>query len=341
MVKKLSKSEKKIRLAINGFGRIGRAAFKIAISTKTIDIVAINDLTDARTLAHLLQYDSVYGTCENKVSSTKSTIKLAGKSYPIYAIPEPSKLPWKKLKIDVVLECTGRFAKNGLAREHLKAGAGKVIVSAPAKGSGKVPTYMLGVNEKNYRDDRVVSNGSCTTNSVAPVVEVLHNRLGIEKAMLTTIHSYTAGQNLKDGPHKDLRRARAAAHNIIPTTTGAAISTTEALPELNKKFDGMAVRVPTIDVSLSDLTLLLKKRTTVQRVNKLLSDASKMPRYKGVLGVTNKPLVSSDFIGDSRSSIVDLSLTKVVDGNMVKIIAWYDNEWGCASRLVEMAELVA
>ncbi len=327
-----------VRVAINGFGRIGRAAFKVALERPGVKVVAINDLVSTDVLAHLLQYDTVYGQYLRKASSDKTHLIVAGQKYPVFAEREPGKLPWKKLGVDVVLECTGRFTKRADAMLHVKAGARKVILSAPAKGGG-VPTYILGVNAEGKMTDNVVSNASCTTNCIAPVAQVMQSAFGVEKAMMTTVHSYTADQNLVDGPHKDLRRARAAAQNIVPTTTGAAIATTETVPELKGLFDGMSVRVPTACVSLSDFTFVLKrKKVTKAQVNSVLRRAAGSKRYKGILQVTNKPLVSSDFIGNPASSIVDLPLTQVVGGNMVKVVAWYDNEWGYSNRLVEIAE---
>ena len=331
---------KKVRVAINGFGRIGRAAFRIALARKDIDIVAINDLTDAKTLAHLLKYDSVFRTFDRDVSATKTSLRVDRKQFPIYAKADPSKLPWRRLKVDVVLECTGRFTKNDEAKIHLKAGAKRVIVSAPVEG-GTTPTLLLGVNEKSYaKGTTMISNASCTTNCIAPVAAIMSEKFGIRKAMMTTIHSYTMDQRLHDAPHSDLRRARAAAQNIIPTTTGAATATAQVIPKLKGLFDGLSLRVPTINVSLSDFTFLVKRKTDIKEVNRVLVLASKSPRYKGILGVTDEPLVSSDFIGDPRSSIVDLSLTNVVDGDMVKVIAWYDNEWGYSNRLIELIRLV-
>ncbi|MCD4761103.1 type I glyceraldehyde-3-phosphate dehydrogenase [bacterium] len=326
----------KIRVAINGFGRIGRAAFKILLEDKKYQVVAINDLAPTESLAYLLKYDTVYGSYDKKVEAKGKNIAVAGKKYSITAIPEPKKLPWKKMKVDVVLECTGRFVKGNASYAHLRAGAQKVIMSAPAKG-GNTQTFLLGVNQEKYNKQKVVSNASCTTNCVAPVAQIMVAKFGVEKAMMTTIHSYTADQALVDGPHKkDFRRGRSAAENIIPTTTGAALATSLVVPELKGLFDGLAIRVPTPIVSLSDFTFLLKKKVTPKQVNQALITASKSKRYKGILGVTDQPVVSSDFIGDERSSIVDLSLTKVVGGNMVKIIAWYDNEWAYSKRLVEM-----
>lgn len=340
--KQVSSKSAPVRVAINGFGRIGRAAFKIALANPKVKIVAINDLVEPGVLAHLLQYDSVYGEYKHKVASDSKNIIVDGQKFPVLAEREPAKLPWKKMEIDVVLECTGRFTKKPDAALHLKAGARKVILSAPAKGGG-VPTYILGVNTDNKKiAETVISNASCTTNCIAPVAQVLMSSFGVEKAMMTTIHSYTADQNLVDGPHKDLRRARAAAHNIVPTTTGAAIATTETIPQLKSKFDGLSIRVPTICVSLSDFTFVLKrKNVTKAQVNAAIRNAAGTKRYKGILQVTAKPLVSSDFIGNPASSIVDLSLTQVVGGNLVKVIAWYDNEWGYSNRLVEMAEIIA
>lgn len=332
-------ASKKVRIAINGFGRIGRAAFKIALEKANVEVVGINDLTDTKTLAYLLQYDTMYKKFGKKVSFDNENIVVDGKKVRVYAIKDPKTLPWKDLNTDVVLECTGRFTDLEGGKLHLEAGAKLVIISAPAKGGG-VPTFVLGVNQDKFdpKKHQVISNASCTTNCITPVAEVIHRKFGIKKAMMTTTHSYTADQNLVDGPHKDLRRARAAAQNIVPTTTGAAIATGEVISALKGLFDGLSVRVPTAVVSLSDLTFLLKKKTTAEEINKALSEASKESRYKGILVVTKDQVVSSDFIGNSYSSIVDLSLTKVIDGDLVKIIAWYDNEFGYSNRLVELAE---
>ncbi|OGG91421.1 type I glyceraldehyde-3-phosphate dehydrogenase [Candidatus Kuenenbacteria bacterium RIFCSPLOWO2_02_FULL_42_16] len=327
------------RLAINGFGRIGRAALKIALKQKNLEVVAINDLTDTRTLAHLLKYDTVYGVYGEPVSSDEKNIIVTKKKIPVFAVPDPLKLPWKKLKVDVVLECTGRFVKNNDAARHLKAGAKSVIVSAPAKGEGDVPTFLMGVNEKNIKQFKVISNASCTTNSIAPITSIIDKNFGVEKAALTTIHAYTADQNLVDGPHKDLRRARAA-QNIIPTSTGAAIAMTEVLPQLKGKFDGIAVRVPVTCGSLSDLTYLVKKPTTAVEVNKILKQASQTKNLKNIIAYSEDPLVSSDIIGSPYSAIIDSLSTKVIDGTLIKILAWYDNEWGYSNRLVEMAEII-
>lgn len=325
-------------LAINGFGRIGRQAFRTAFGKNTVKIIAINDLTDTKTLAHLLKYDTSYGQFGHDVSFDEKNIIVNGKKFPVFAEKDPSLLPWKDLQVDVVLECTGRFTTKEGAELHLKAGAKKVIVSAPAKGG--VPTYVMGVNSSGIATESsmVINNASCTTNCISPVMLVLEKNFGIEKAMMTTVHGYTADQNLQDGPHKDLRRARAAAENIVPTTTGAAIATTEAVPSLKSKFDGLAIRVPVPNVSLSDITAVLKKDVTVEQVNEAFKIAASGDILKNILAVTDEELVSSDFRGDSHSAIVDLSLTNVVGGNLVKVVAWYDNEFGYAHRLVEMAE---
>ncbi len=332
---------KKIKVAINGFGRIGRAAFKIALEKPELEVVAINDLTEPEILAHLLSHDTAYGRYRRSVGVGDKQLIVDEKQYPVYAQPDPAKLPWRDHQVDVVLECTGRFTDKEAAAVHLQAGAKRVILSAPAKGEdGSLPTFLIGVNADQYNTETVISNASCTTNSLAPVAKVIQEHFGIEKALMTTIHSYTADQSLQDGPHKDLRRARAAAQNIVPTTTGAAIAVTQVMPELKDKFDGLSIRVPTIVVSISDCTFLLKKKTSKEEINTVLTEASRNPRYAHVLAVTNEPLVSSDFIGDPHSSIVDLSLTKVIDGDLVKIVAWYDNEWGYSNRLVEMALLL-
>ncbi|MCK9360625.1 type I glyceraldehyde-3-phosphate dehydrogenase [Patescibacteria group bacterium] len=325
------------KIAINGFGRIGRNVFKAGFNKPGFNVVAVNDLTDPKTLAHLLKHDSSYHDWDKSVSSDADELIVAGKKVKVFAEKDPAALPWKKLGVDIVLECTGRFTDFEGASKHLAAGAKRVILSAPAKGGG-VPTHVLGVNQKGAgKKAKVINNASCTTNCIAPVAAVLHSVFGIRKAMMTTIHAYTADQVLVDGPHKDLRRARGAAQNIIPTTTGAATATTEVIPELKGLFDGLSIRVPVPVVSLSDFTFVLKKRVTVEQINEALTKASQNPLWKGILEVTNEQLVSSDFIGSSASCIVDLPMTKVVDGDLVKVIAWYDNEWGYSHRLAEMA----
>lgn len=324
-------------IAINGFGRIGRGVFKAGFGKAGFKVVGINDLTDSKTLAHLLKHDSTYRTWDKKVAYDAKHLIVDGVKIPVLAEKDPTKLPWGDMKVDVVLECTGRFTDEESASQHITAGAKRVVLSAPAKG-GYVPTHVMGLNEnKINKKAKVINNASCTTNCIAPVAAIIHSAFGIKKAMMTTIHSYTADQVLQDGPHKDLRRARSAAENIIPTTTGAAIATTEVIPALKGKFDGISIRVPTSCVSLSDFTFLIKKKTTVEQVNEILKKATKNPLYKGILEVTNEPLVSSDFIGNQASSIVDLQFTQVLDGDMVKVLAWYDNEWGYSNRLAEMA----
>ncbi len=333
------------KVGINGFGRIGRQAFKIALDNAEIEIVGINDLTSPDVLAHLLKYDSNYGQFNHDISSDELHIIVDGKKFPVSAEKEPKLLPWAKLGVDVVLECTGRFTDSEKASAHLEAGAKRVIISAPAKDEGITPTIVLGANEDQYTDQAVISNASCTTNCITPVTAVLLAKFGIQKLMMSTIHSYTAEQNLVDGPppggkSSDLRRARAAAVNIIPTSTGAAVSATQVFPELKGLFDGIAFRVPTPVGSLSDFAILLKKKTTVEEVNQAFIDASTHPLYKGKLVVSNEPLVSSDIVGNPASCIVDLSLTQVIDGDFIKVIAWYDNEFGYSNRLVEQAVLV-
>lgn len=331
-----------MNIAINGFGRIGRTAAKIILEKKDAKLVAVNDLTDDATLAHLFKYDSNYGIWQGEISadSDGEHLIINGEKIPTFAEKDPTKLPWDKLGVDVVLECTGHFTEKALAMAHIQAGAKRVIISAPPEGS--MSTHIISVNEGEMRnDDPIISNASCTTNCIAPVVAVINREFGILKAMMTTIHSYTADQNLQDGPHKDLRRARAAAENIVPTTTGAAISTTEVIPELKGLFDGLAIRVPTAVGSLSDITFIVKRKTSVEEVNETLIGASKEPRFRGILEVTDQPLVSSDIVGNSASAIVDAGLTRVIDGDMVKVVAWYDNEYGYSCRLVELALLAA
>lgn len=331
-----------VRIAINGFGRIGRTVLKVGWENPGFDVVAINDLTDAATLAYLLKHDTNYGVWNVEVRADGSALVIGGKRIPIYAEKDPSKLPWKDENIDVVIESTGLFATKEKAMAHIAAGAKRVVLSAPAKG-GDVPTFVMGVNEDalNAEKAKIISNASCTTNSVAPVTRVMEESFGIEKALMTTVHGYTASQALVDAPKKDVREGRAAAENIIPTSTGAAIAVTLTLPALKDKFDGMAVRVPVPTVSLSDMTYLLKRDVTIQEVNDALVAASKTPRLTGILGVSDEPLVSSDFIGDPHSTIVDLALTNVVGGNLVKVVAWYDNEWGYSHSLVELCLLAS
>lgn len=324
-------------IAINGFGRIGRNVFKAGYGKKGFEVVAINDLTDTATLAHLLRHDTVYRSFGVSVESDDQHLIVDGRKIRVFAEKDPAVLPWKDLGIDIVLECTGRFTNKEGAEKHLQAGAKRVLISAPAKGEG-IPTHVMGVSEKGAGEDQaILSNASCTTNCIAPIAAIMEEVFGIQKAMMTTVHSYTASQVLQDAPAKDLREARAAAENIVPTTTGAAKATGLVIPSLVGIFDGLSVRVPTPVVSLSDFTLLLKRPTTVEEVNATFIEAAKQPRWKGILEVTNEPLVSSDFIGNPASSIVDLGLTRVVDGDLVKVVAWYDNEWGYSHRLAELA----
>lgn len=325
-----------VKVAINGFGRIGRNALKILLDRHDAQVVAINDITDAKTLAHLLKHDSTYGTYDKKVSAGENSIIINSREIPVYAEKDPAKLPWKDLGVDVVIESTGFFTKPEDARAHIKAGAKKVVISAPAKGEG-AKTVVLGVNEDVVDgDDEILSNASCTTNCIAPVMKVLEDLFGIEKAMMTTVHSYTGSQRILDAPAKDLREARSAAENIVPTSTGASKAAALTIPTLNEKFNGLSVRVPTPVVSLSDITAVLKRNVTKEELVEAFKKAAAEPYYEGIIGVTEEELVSSDFIGDPHSCIVDLPLIDVVGGNMVKVVAWYDNEWGYSNRLVEL-----
>jgi glyceraldehyde 3-phosphate dehydrogenase len=329
-----------LRVAINGFGRIGRMVLRAACKDKSIEFVAINDLTSAATLAHLLKYDSVHGTFPGKVEAKDNQIIVNGKAINIYAVKDPSELPWKKDKIDVVLESTGLFTSKEKAELHIKAGAKKVVISAPA--TNEDITIVMGVNDHLYdpKKHNIISNASCTTNCLAPVAKVLHETFGIEKGLVTTVHSYTNDQNILDLPHKDLRRARAAAMSMIPTTTGAAKAVSLVLPELKGKLDGMAIRVPTPNVSVIDLVAILKKKADADKINEALKKASK-GALKGILGFSEEPLVSIDFNGNPLSSIVDAACTKVIGDNMVKVISWYDNEAGFSNRVVDLFKLIA
>ena len=325
-----------IKVAINGFGRIGRNAFKIAFERRDLEIVAVNDLTDTKTLAHLLKYDSSYGTYDREVTFDDENIIVDGTKIKVLSEKDPKDLPWKEMKVDVVIESTGLFTDPEKAHAHIDAGARKVVISAPAKGEG-AKTVVLGVNEEIIDDsDEILSNASCTTNCIAPVMQILEDNFGIEKAMMTTVHSYTASQRIQDAPAKDLREARAAAENIVPTTTGASKAAALTIPSLKDKFNGLSVRVPTPVVSLSDITAVVKKDVTKEEINKIFEKAAKEPYYEGILAVTNEELVSCDFRGNSHSCIVDLPLTDVVGGNLIKVVAWYDNEWGYSNRLVEL-----
>ncbi|MBQ6321139.1 type I glyceraldehyde-3-phosphate dehydrogenase [Candidatus Saccharibacteria bacterium] len=326
-----------VKVAINGFGRIGRNAFKILLERRDVEVVAINDLTDTKTLSKLLKYDSSYGIYDKRVSFDDQNLLVNTRKIRVFAEADPSKLPWGELGVDVVIESTGFFTDPAKARAHIKAGAKKVVISAPAKGEG-AKTIVIGVNDDEVTaDDVILSNASCTTNCIAPVMKILEDNFGIEKAMMTTVHSYTASQRLQDAPAKDLREARAAAENIVPTTTGASKAAALTVPSLKGKFNGLSIRVPTPVVSLADITAVLKRDTTIEEINKVFKKAVKEPFYEGIVDVTEEELVSTDFRGNPHSSIVDLPLTDVVCGNLVKVVAWYDNEWGYSNRLVELA----
>jgi glyceraldehyde 3-phosphate dehydrogenase len=324
-----------VRVGINGFGRIGRNIMRAALGNKEIDFVAVNDLTNAATLAHLLKYDSVLGNLDQDVRANGDGITVAGDEFKVLSVKDPAQLPWKDLGVDVVFESTGLFTKRDDAAKHLTAGAKKVIITAPAKGPDI--TVVLGVNDEKYdpAKHQIISNASCTTNCLAPLAKVLHERFGIKKAWMTTVHSYTNDQNLLDLPHKDLRRARAAAVSIIPTTTGAATAVGEVMPELKGKFDGIAMRVPTPNVSLVDLNALVEKQTSAEAVNAALKEEAN-GKLKGILAVTDEPLVSIDFRKNPNSSIVDSAYTAVIDGDFVKVLSWYDNEWGYSSRCIDL-----
>ncbi len=334
------------KVAINGFGRIGRNTFRSLLEkNSSLEIVAINDLTDPKTLSHLLRYDSVYGIYKKPVKFTEDGLLVdgafKGKKIKVFAEKDPENLPWGKLGIDIVLECTGRFRDYENARKHITAGARKVIISAPSKSPDKIPSFVLGVNEDklNVKEYDIVDMASCTTNCLAPIVKVLNEKFKIIKGFMTTIHSYTSDQRILDAPHKDLRRGRAAFLNIVPTTTGAAKAIGRVIPELNGKLDGIALRVPTPTVSVVDLVCEVEKETTAQEVNFVFKKASQEKRFNGILGAEDAPLVSSDYIGNSFSSIVDALSTRVI-GNLVKIIAWYDNEYGYSSRLADFTEFL-
>ncbi len=326
-----------VKMAINGFGRIGRNALKIALDRRDVEVVAINDLVDTKTLAKLLQYDSSYGIYDEKVNFDEENLIIKNKKIRVFAEKDPINLPWKDLGVDVVIESTGLFTDPEKAKAHLAAGAKKVVISAPAKGEG-AKTVVIGVNEDTVEaDDKILSNASCTTNCIAPVMKILEDNFGIDKAMMTTVHSYTASQRLQDAPAKDLREARAAAENIVPTTTGASKAAALTIPTLTGRFNGLSVRVPTPVVSLADITAVIKRPTSKEEINKVFKKAAKEPYYEGIVDVTEEELVSTDFRGNAHSAIVDLPLTDVVGGTLIKVVAWYDNEWGYSNRLVELA----
>lgn len=328
-----------MRVAINGLGRIGRATLKVLLDDDRFEFVAANDLIPAENMAYLLRYDSVYGRYHKTVEAQGDSLAIDGTSYKLLSIKDPAELPWKDLGVDLVFECTGLFDKSDALNKHLEAGAKNVILSAPGK-SPEIKTKVYGVTETE-KGEQIISCASCTTNSITPVFEIMGRRFGITKAMMTTIHAYTSTQGIVDGPAKKFRRGRAAAANIVPTTTGAAVATTKALPQYEGLFDGVAVRVPVPAGSISDITFLLERTTTVEDVNAALSEEAESDRYAEVLGVTTDELTSSDIIGQPYASIVDLSMTKVVDGDLVKVMAWYDNEWGYVNQMVREAAKLA
>lgn len=334
-----------VKVGINGFGRIGRLVFRAALKEEKEDLnfVAVNDLTDAKTLAHLLRYDSTFGILPGEVKAKDDSILINGKELKVLAEKDPTKLPWKDLGVEVVVESTGRFTKLEDCKKHLEAGAKKVVLSARYKGSSEEAVMInMGVNERDYDSGKhnIISNASCTTNSLTPVMKIMEDNFGVEKALMTTIHSYTSDQRLQDAPHKDLRRARSAAVSIIPTTTNAAIAVTQVIPSLKGKFDGMAMRVPTIDGAISDITVIVKRKVSEEEVNDALRKASEN-EMKGILGYSEEPLVSRDIIGSSYSAIVDGLSTRIMGGNMVKILSWYDNEWGYSCRMVDLVEYIS
>ncbi len=324
-----------LKVAINGLGRIGRAALRVIMDTPELELVAVNDLIAVDNLVYLLQYDTVYGLYEKAVSNDKGNLAINGKKLKLYTEKDPAQLPWKKLGIDIVFECTGFFTARDDAQKHIKAGAKRVILSAPSK-SEDVVTVVHGVN-KAGKDDAIISTASCTTNCITPVIEIIGRRVGIKKAIMTTLHAYTSSQHLVDGPSSKFRKGRAAGANLVPTTTGAAIATTRALPQYKDKFDGSAVRAPIAVGSISDIILVTSRNTSVEEVNGIFIEESQASRYRGILGVARDPIVSSDIIRDPRASIVDLEMTQVVDHDLVKIMSWYDNEWGYVNQMIRTA----
>lgn len=328
------------KVGINGFGRIGREVFRVAFTNPEVEVVAVNDLTDSATLAHLLKYDSIHGTFPHEVEADGDCIVVDGKKVKVFASPAPAKIPWGEVGAEIVIESTGRFTEGAKAKAHIEAGAKKVIISAPAKGEDI--TIVMGVNEDKYvaAEHNIISNASCTTNCLAPFTKVLLENFGIESGLMTTVHSYTNDQRILDLPHKDLRRARAAACSIIPTTTGAAKAVALVLPELKGKLNGFAMRVPTPNVSITDLTVLLQKDTTAEEINAVLKEAAE-GKLKGIMGYSDLPLVSKDYNGCPLSSIVDGLSTMMVGPRMAKVVSWYDNEWGYSNRVVDLACYIA
>ncbi len=329
-----------MKVAINGLGRIGRAVFKILVANRDLEVAAINDVTPADNLAYLVNHDTVYGRYANRVTVRDHALVVADRSYAIFAEADPGRLPWSRLNVDLVFECTGRFNRRSDLTKHLEAGAKRVILSAPAKDDD-IPTVVFGVNVYNEKDGAILSCASCTTNCVAPIVEIIGRRLGLRKAIMTTVHAYTASQALVDGPNRKMRRGRAGAANLVPSTTGATTATARVLPALRGRFQGTAIRAPVPICSLSDVVMLAERATTVQEVNEVFLEEARSERYEGVVGVTEDPVVSSDIIQDSRASIIDREMTQVVDGDLVKVVSWYDNEWGYASQMVRQAVSMA
>ena len=329
-----------MKVAINGLGRIGRALFKILAANPELDIAAINDLTPPDNLAYLLNHDTVYGRYANRVVVQDRALVAADRAYPVFAEPDPARLPWGRLNVDVVFECTGRFNRRVDLAKHLDAGAKRVILSAPAKDDD-IPTVVFGVNVYDEKQGPILSCASCTTNCVAPILEIIGRRLGLRKSMMNTVHAYTASQALVDGPNRKMRRGRAAAANLVPSATGAAVAAARVLPDLRGRFQGTAVRVPVPVCSLTDVVMLTERSTSADAVNEIFLEEARSERYAGVVGVTEDPVVSSDIIQDSRASIIDREVTQVVDGDLVKVMSWYDNEWGYASQMVRQAVSMA
>ncbi|MBA3899062.1 MAG: type I glyceraldehyde-3-phosphate dehydrogenase [Bacteroidetes bacterium] len=321
------------RIAINGLGRIGRAAFKVIMDTPELELVAVNDITPAEDIIYLLKHDSVYGKYEKTLEYKNNEINVDGKNIKVFSQKDPAQLPWKDMNIDIVFECSGKFTNKEDMQKHIDAGAGHVILSAPAKGDN-IPFIIPGVNEINA-DDKLISTASCTTNCIAPVMEIMDRKIGIEKAIMTTIHAYTSSQSIVDMPSKNRRRGRAGALNFVPTSTGAAKAASKALPQLNKVFDGVAIRGPVPSGSIADITIVTSRDTSVEEINQIFQEEAKNSRYDGILGTTDEDLVSSDIIKDPRASIIDMEMTMVVDGNLVKIMSWYDNEWGYVNQMVK------
>ncbi len=334
-----------INVAVNGFGRIGRMVLRAGWNDRKINFVAVNDLTDTKTLAHLLKYDSVHGEFPYAIGFTENSITIGRGKIMVFSEKDPSKLPWRKLKVDVVVESTGRFRKPADAAMHLAAGAGKVLISAPCKCEGSCPadsiTIVMGVNEKAYRRNQhqIISNASCTTNCVAPILKVIHEKIGIKHCFFTTIHAYTADQNIVDGPHKDLRRARAAAVNIVPTSTGADLATSEVIPELKGKIKGIALRVPVTDGSITDFSMQTERDTTAEEVNEIVRKAAN-GAMKGIIEFSERELVSNDIVGNPHSAVFDSKLTEAAGKRNLKVVAWYDNEWGYSCRMVDVIKVI-